>query len=91
MFARRISPLDIILSMVIFCMSCVDKKGLLHTQRVSTFSRGPRGIGLIKVEFWMKAESMRAAVSGAVPSVEPGERKQPSQITILVWCRGRGW
>ena len=29
---------------------------------MSTFSRGPRGIGLIKVEFWMKAESMRAAV-----------------------------
>ena len=26
-----------------------------------------------------------------VPSVEPRERKQPSQITILVWCRGRGW
>ena len=59
-------------------LSCVDKKGLLHTQRVSTFTRGPRGIGLIKVEFWMKAESMRAAVSGAVPSVELREEAAQS-------------
>ena len=71
MFVRHTSPLierinPIVTARkldIIFCVSCVDKKGLLHTQRVSTFSRGPRGIGLIKVEFWMKAESMRAAVS----------------------------
>ena len=68
-------------------MSSVDKKGLLHTQRVSTFSRGPRGIGLIKVEFWMKAESMRAAVSGAVPSVEPRERGS-SPVKLQFWSGG---